>query len=311
MTNGAAAPPPAGAGRRGALGIVVGLVAFLFVAPPLLLLGPLLLLLLLSRPATAREWLWIGLAGAAAASLGNPTRGGLANLVVNAGAIVMSGAFAVASHWLRAVTLTRAALAAGVAAAGVGIWIEVTGVPVADLDAAVLADLQRAFDLLFPAAATEQRQAALAMASWLTRLFPGLTILQAMAGAALAWGWYHRIARHPVGTSPAGFRTFRFNDHLVWGAIFTLGAALLPLGEPFDRVVANGLMIWVGLYAARGLAVVAAFVAPWSFPARLLLVGLGILALPVAMAGTVTLGLADTWLDWRRRLAASPRGGLE
>ena len=39
---------------------------------------------------------------------------------------------------------------------------------------------------------------------------------------------------------PSGrFREFRFNDHLVWGAIFTLGMVLVPLPSPV-AVIAVG-----------------------------------------------------------------------
>jgi len=95
-------------------------------------------------------------------------------------------------------------------------------------------------------------EAALAAAPALAKLFPGLTALQGLLGVALAWAWYHRVASRPVGAPPRPLREFRFNDHLIWGAIFTLGAMLLPLEEPWNRVIVNLLVVWMGIYAMRG-----------------------------------------------------------
>src|SRR4029079_2122772 len=99
-------------------------------------------------------------------------------------------------------------------------------------------------------------------------------------------------ATTPLGRPPASFREFRFNDHLVWGAIFTIGSLLLPL-PPLARIfAANLLIVWIGLYTVRGLAIIAAIFAQAPPPLRILAMGL---ASPIC----AVLGLADTWLDFR------------
>jgi hypothetical protein len=306
MTSEAASRDP---GRRGTVGLAVALLLFLIAAPSLLVLGPLLLLLLLSRPATAREWLWIALAVVAGASLANPLRGGLPQLVTGAGAVFLSGAFAVLCHGFRELgTFTRAAIAVLVSLAALAVWGAATGLDLASLESEVLRQARLSFDLLFTNAAPDQRRAAELMGPVFARLFAGITVLQALAGAALAWAWYHRVAGRPVGRPPGPFRVFRFNDHLVWGAIFTLGAVLVPFADPVAWVVDNALVVWTGLYAARGVAILISVAARWTPFARLAALAFAVLAFPFAAAGVLTVGLADTWLDFRGRLA-SARGG--
>jgi hypothetical protein len=286
------------------------LVGYLLLAPPLFLLGPLLILLLLSRPASPREWLWVVLTALAAVVLANPARGGFGSPVVASGAAFLSGAFAIVSHLRRdASTLNRSMIAAGAATLTVLAWAAATGLQIATIDAAVLADLHVAIDLWFKDSPPATREAAAASVGAFVQVYPAIIALFATAGAALAWLWYHQVAREPIGRPPSWFRDLRFNDHLVWGAIFTLAAALLPLGETMNRIVLNGLVVWSGLYAARGLAIAITIAARWPLVARLLLLGLAVLALPFAGATLVTLGLVDTWLDFRGRLAPPPSGG--
>ena len=57
------APAAPTLGRRAGFGATAVLAAFLLLAPPLYLLGPFALLTLLSRPRSAREILFLALAG--------------------------------------------------------------------------------------------------------------------------------------------------------------------------------------------------------------------------------------------------------
>lgn len=309
MTGAAAPPAP---GRRRGTGLVLAMAAFVVAAPPLLLLAPLLLLLLLSRPVTLREWLWIALAGVAVVAVGNPLRGGLPSLLVNAGAAVAGGLFAVVSHLLRRPgALARAGLAVAGATGAVVLWGTVMRVEVAAVDAAVQAELERAVRVLLEGAPADQLAAGLSSTGMLARLFPGTLALQGLGGAVLAWAWYHRVARRPIGTPPGPFAGFRFNDHLIWGAIFTLAATLLPLQDPWGRVAANGLVVWTGLYGARGLAVMVTAARRWPLGGRVLLLGFAIATLPLAVPFVILIGLADTWLDFRRRRVSPSTGGTE
>jgi uncharacterized protein YybS (DUF2232 family) len=135
--------------------------------------------------------------------------------------------------------------------------------------------------------------------------YPALLALASMAGLRLAWIWHHRIARHPLGSPPERFTAFQFSDQLVWGWVIGLALCLLPL-PPFAREVGtNLLLVWAVLYAVRGLAVFFAGSkrVPGAVIATLTLIAMFLL--PFVLGGLTLLGLADTWLDFRRRLTAS------
>jgi hypothetical protein len=139
-------------------------------------------------------------------------------------------------------------------------------------------------------------------------LFPALTVLTSLVGLALAWTWYHRIARRPLGLPPGAFADFRFSDHLVWGAVLGMAMVVLIRDEPWANLGANLVVFFGGLYAARGAAVARSAVRRMSV-GLLLLVVVGVLFLfPVALGGLISLGLADTWLDFRRRFGAPHLG---
>jgi hypothetical protein len=288
--------------------------AFLYLAPPLFLLGPLLLLLLFSRPRAFREWFWIVIAGgASAAALGvtvrSPTAAGS---VIAAAALFVSVAFLVCTVALRGRSpVTRGLLSVLIAAIAVVGWGARLGLAMAELDGQMEASLRTAVPLMLGNAPASQVNAALATIPLFVRLVPGFVALQALVGMGLAWRWYHRIARDPFPPPVGRFREFRFNDHLVWGAIFNLTLVFVPLGAGLDRLIDCALVVWVGLYATRGLAVVTAGTASWSVPGRLIVVALSLLASPVAFGTLVTVGLADIWLDFRRRRPPSPSGGTD
>ncbi len=297
-------------GRRPPLGIAVLVVAFLFLAPPLFLLIPLALLLVFSRPRTAREWLWIALATAGAGRLMlDLDQATLPARVITASALMMGALFTLLSLAWRAPTLERALIAVAGAAVGVTAWSAANGVSITDLDTVVIADLRRSLEAWLVGSPADQRTGALTTAPAVAQVFPGLLALQGLAGLVLAWRWYHRIAGQPLGPAPGPLSAFRFNDHLIWGAIFTLGLVLVPLGDLVGRVAGSALVVWVGIYAARGAAIVATTARNWPFPGKILVVVLSFLALPIALGTLVSLGVADTWLDFRNRTVPNAGGG--
>ena len=147
------------------------------------------------------------------------------------------------------------------------------------------------------------------MADTLATLYPGLLALAAIAGLRLAWSWYHRIAERPIGPAPAPFTAFSFNDQMVWGLVIGIALLLLPL--PVLRGVGDNLvLVWAALYAVRGMAVFAAIAGRVPVPVLVALVVVTLLLLPFVIGGLTLLGLADTWLDFRRRLTPVT-GGFE
>ena len=314
-----AAPPEVGERRPASLGAALLVAAYVVLAPPLFLLGPLVLLLLFSKPSTAREGLWFGLAvlGSVLTLKGG---GELPDQVLRAAGVFVTGAFVVLSIAVRRGVFFRAAWATVLGAAAVAVWSAVFRISAAEFERAVLHRMVSTFQAMLasqPGEAgsgpevTAVLQAMIGSAPAVARVYPGIIALQALGGTALAWSWYHRIARRPIGAAPARFREFRFNDHLVWGAIFTLGLVLLPLGEPARTPVLNLLVVWVGLYWMRGLAVAVTLAGPWPALFKLLAVVFAVPLAPFALGTLLALGLADTWLDIRGRLTPSLRGGVE
>lgn len=285
------------------------MVAFLFLAPPLFLLAPLALLLIFSGPKTAREWIWILLSGGGSLKLVlDLGSADLPSRLLGTAGLLSAAAFVVMANLLPTVsTVVRGLIVIGVSAGGLAAWVLWYAIDLRPVDAAIADQIRRSVDVWLKGAASGQLAAAKESAASVARLFPGMVALQALLGLGLAWRWYYRIATRPIPPPPDPFRAFRFNDHLVWGAIFTLALALVPLGEPVGRIAENLLVVWVGLYGARGLAVAQHASRAWPLPGKLLMFAFAFLALPVALGTLVTLGLADTWLDFRNRPV--PDGG--
>jgi Predicted membrane protein (DUF2232) len=152
---------------------------------------------------------------------------------------------------------------------------------------------------------TDLRATTEQLASLQADMFPALLALQSIAALALASWWTRRIGR----SGSASFalhrlRDFRFNDQLIWFLITALIVLLLPLGEMADRIALNGLVFMVALYALRGLAVFV-FLATGSRSVPTMLIGAVALVVlyPVAFTAALLMGVGDTWLDVRRRVA--------
>ena len=142
-------------------------------------------------------------------------------------------------------------------------------------------------------------------------LFPSLLALESLAALALAWSIYHRLSRARIGAPLRPLREFRFNDQFVWGLIVGLTTVFLPTLQSFRGAGRNLLMFFSALYAVRGLAVLAWFLAPGALTTALT-VGFAMLLVPIIQVAAVfgfvvllvtafVLGLGDTWADWRRR----------
>lgn len=145
------------------------------------------------------------------------------------------------------------------------------------------------------------------LASLQADIFPALLALQSIAALALASWWIRRIGRsNSHAFALHRLRDFRFNDQLIWVLISALALLLLPLGEVADRIAINGLVFMVALYALRGLAVFV-FLATGSRSIPTMLIGAVALIVlyPVAFTAALLMGVGDTWLDVRRRVAST------
>jgi len=136
----------------------------------------------------------------------------------------------------------------------------------------------------------------------LSQFVPGLVLLQTFAALALAWALYHRLARRPEGEPLGTLASFRFNDHAIWGVAIALLVLVLPR-LPWSRALGGNLLVFFGgLYLVRGVAVLVALAAAVGLGSVIILL-LTVFLWPVVGAAALALGLTDTLVDWRLRLA--------
>jgi hypothetical protein len=291
---------------------VLVLAGFLLFAPPMFLFGPLAALLLVSRPATLREWVWL-LGAVSWSALWLMHAGGLGAQFARSAAVLVSGCFLALTLWRPSNRMCRALTATGGAALALMVWMVGLGVRWAAVRAAVQEEME-VFQTAMRRALSDSpnwsemsRQVSL-MADTVSLLYPGLLALAAIAGMRLAWAWYHRIADRPVGAPPVPFPAFGFNDQLIWGWVVGLGLALVPMPGWAPVAGANILLVWGALYATRGLAVMAYFGRRTPPAVLVALAMVTVVLLPFILGGLTIVGLADTWLDFRRRLTPATGG---
>lgn len=298
--------------RRVPRGLLGALVVFLLLPfPPLFLAGPLAGLLLLTRPGGFRSWAWTILALLLA--LGAFAVGGdsSAQLTVQAAGLVFTGAFLAAMLWRPGPAFPRAAAAGLLTAVTITAGAGILGITWDAFRFSV--QLQFRDALAFVTAGStmspDQITSIQAFSDLLAGVFPALALLGALAGGSLAAA----LAAHVSGAGPrpAPFAAFRFNDQFIWGAVLTLGLVLLRPAGPWLPLVTNVLVVWMGLYVARGAAVVLALWTGWSLALRIALCMVAVLLLHFALSALLGLGLADTWLDFRRRFRPPDSQGVK
>ena len=288
------------------------LLAFILLAPPVFVFAPLAGLLLLARPATLREWVWF--LGATAWSvfwLQQP--GGLAGQFARSAAVLLTGTYFTLALWRPSPRFSRVLLATGLAAGAMLVWLWHLDVGWAELHRSVEQDLWNYNRLLIMRLSQTPAEAGSptlldqmsSMVRTIAAVYPALLALTSMAGLSLAWAWHRRVARHPLGPPLPGFAAFEFNDQLVWGWVIGLALCLLPLSPGWRALGLNLLLVWAVLYAVRGLAVFRAGSRRVPLPVIATLTLVAMFLLPFVIGGLTLLGLADTWLDFRRRLSAS------
>jgi len=139
--------------------------------------------------------------------------------------------------------------------------------------------------------------------------WPGILALQTLAGLALAWQLHLHLTSPALGAPLARFRDFRIGDGWVWGMVAWLGVLILPVSGALQVAGTNLGLVAGTLYVLRGAAIVAAFAEAFGVSATALVIAGGAaaaLAVPLlfVLPGLCTLGITDTWYQYRRRLAA-------
>ncbi|WP_337171071.1 hypothetical protein [Gemmatimonas aurantiaca] len=139
----------------------------------------------------------------------------------------------------------------------------------------------------------------------LVGLVPALLALESLLALALGWAAYHRLARTRIGPPIGALRDLRFNDQWVWGLVVGVTLLLLPTLVEWRLAGLNLVCFFGTLYALRGAGVLTWWIpdraAIWSLLALVLLVPIlgPVWVLIALLAVTFTLGLGDTWRDFR------------
>lgn len=298
--------------RRWGVAALAGAAALLFVIAVFPLLALSLAVLCVALP--PRRWVtlvpalaWLGLVLVQVAS------GEVLVSTLMGWGVVLAAGFAALSRVRPGWSATSRALAAlGGSFAGVGFWLTATG-GWARLDGGARRELQG-----FAASWEEQlaarggdpevqatvREALGSTVERMVSLLPAGVALQLLFSLALAWWIFVRIGgRESRWPAPAPLREFRFNDQLVWLVIAGVVLVLLPLAPPAPRVGANLLLFMGALYALRGIAIFLYMAAGRGSLLFVLLGALAALLAPPLVLIPLFVGLGDTWLDVRRRIA--------
>jgi hypothetical protein len=286
-------------------------------------LGPLAGMLLVSRPSSGREWFWLAASGALLAL--SLKGGGLAEGFVRSTGIFIAGTFVALSVWRPRDLFRRAVLATGTGLVSAVLLASLFGAGWESVEQALERGLREAFLAQarladasgFGPGVVEALRDMARGAGDSASFYPALLALTGMTGCVLGWRWFRLVADRAPDADGETFASFRFSDHAVWILIGALAVTLLPAGGPrvfgasIETWAENLLAVMVALYVARGLAVFAA--ASRRTPRRIVTVlGLvGLLLWPFAAGGLLLLGLADSWVDFRRRLESPPTGGRE
>jgi len=303
------------AGHR--LLVLAGL-AYVIFAPAALFALPLAALLVATSLRTRRESLIAAVAGGLSL-VWLLEAGDLPDQLVRASAVIATGVFVTATHFTRAPVIHRALSAVITAAVAAGVLLLVMGSSWneahwwAEYRAGYLA---RVASQLFwilgdgnTTSSTQMVQVVNRIVRFQADYFPAVAALRIMAGLALATTIYHRVAVKPYGPGLAGFRSFRFAEHLGWAAIVPLLVLLIPQLAAVKLGAINLLLVLGALYALRGVAVVAFGLQLMGAGSGLLIafvVVAAILILPLVLAGAILLGVADSGLDLRRRWTRPP-----
>lgn len=140
---------------------------------------------------------------------------------------------------------------------------------------------------------------------------PAFVVLQTLAGLGLAWQWHHHLTPRPLGAPLGPFAELRFADGWVWAIVAAITVWVTPVVAGFKAAALNLLVVLGALYLLRGAAIAVAFAGVLGVSSTALVVGLAAstaLAVPLLLVvpGLATLGMTDTWLEFRRRLAGRP-----
>jgi hypothetical protein len=195
------------------------------------------------------------------------------------------------------------AVVAGIFAVRAGSWGALDGA----VGRSMQSEIQTTMDAISilgggEALTSEMLETAQAVAEAQMSVFPALLGIESLAALAVAWWARSRLlGERDPGLAP--LRDFRFNDHLVWVLVAGLVLLLTQSGAAWARVGSNAVFFMGALYALRGAAVYLFVSGGLSIFGSVILVML-MAFVPTVILGTAALiGIGDTWLDLRGRIA--------
>jgi len=134
---------------------------------------------------------------------------------------------------------------------------------------------------------------------------------------AIAWSLYNKLSGVPVGPALGRLRDFRFNDQLVWGVAVGASVFILPPFAEGKNAGLNLLLFFGALYVLRGLGILGWISNGHTIRLVFAIIFFSVIAVTiayqlgflVALGAPLTLlafslGIGDTWVDWRRLLQA-------
>jgi len=289
--------------------LVLGVIAFAIWAPASLVGLPCAALLAAAPDRSARTRIAAGLLGATSIAL-LALPGGRLAAVIAAYTILVTAAFVAGAALAPAAFLRQALRAICVGGVGTALLVQVVwgadgwgalaweATREAGLSMRMLVELRPdAFTLYEP------------VVRFVSATAPGMLALQSLAGLALAWQWHVHLTAQPLGAPLAPFREFRIGDGWVWGVVAWLGLLIAPVSGVLEAAGTNLGFVLGALYVLRGAAIVVTFAQALGVSAVALVIAgaaAAALALPLLflLPGLCTLGITDTWYQYRRRLAA-------
>jgi len=295
-------------------------VVYLLVAPGILLLGPLAGLLLVARPVSRQAWITIVLA-VAWCLLWLAQRDGLPGQFLRAYSVAAIGAWVILAPRAPGKGLRQALLATAAASAVTFGWMLALGIGWGDVQSATarwfsstLLEQARMAEEVWGEAGPQLSAPLFDLAGqsrMIAQLMPAGIVLLTLAGLTLAWRGHFALAARPLGPAPKPLAAFTFSDHAIWLVVISLALLLVPGATSIpgvEQVAFNVLLVVLVLYALRGGAVFRAGIGRVSPMGIVLYTVLTILMFAFVASGLTVLGLADTWLDFRRRMAPTTGG---
>ena len=131
-------------------------------------------------------------------------------------------------------------------------------------------------------------------------VFPALTALASMSALLLSW-WLFNFFSGQSEEALGSVKNFRFNDHLIWMLVVGLFLLFTRWSEPLQRVGSNAVVFIGALCAVRGAAVIVFITGGLSILGYAMTIFGLVIVPPIVLGGAVLIGIADIYLDFRKR----------